>query len=292
VQIARRGVTNRRMKRSAADFFKPKSKEPRKDVLVCPACGTFTGDEAMISLHLSGSFGCGQAKKASPAAAPTSTIPSYLVQNGGIPGLIVVHNFITEEEEQDILKNLDLDTQNPWKPSTFNGKYDVKGYGLRTELRYEVQGARQVHKAVHPMPGWADFLHERIAELPPLISKVGEQKVSNELKNWRANEFNANRYNKSRGHVLEAHFDDRHLSGPILANISLGCDSVMRYERLDENSRDTVDVVLPRRTLQLVAGAARYNWTHSIPRELMEDAVRTSITMRQAGKRGGVVPSS
>jgi alkylated DNA repair dioxygenase AlkB len=284
------------MKRAAADFFKPQSKESRKDkaVLVCPACGTFTGDEALISLHLSGSSGCGQAKKSSPtAAAVPGTLPSSShVQKGGVPGLIVVHNFITEEEEQDILKELDLDTQNPWRPSTFNGKYDVKAYGLRTELRYEVNGARQVHKADHPMPGWTEFLHERIAELPPRISKLGESKVANELKHWRANEFNANRYNKSRGHVLEAHFDDRHLSGPILANISLGCDSVMRYESLDENNRETVDVVLPRRTLQLVAGASRYNWTHSIPRELMEDAVRTSITMRQAGKRGGVVPSS
>jgi alkylated DNA repair dioxygenase AlkB len=282
-------------KRPPQDFFKPQPKQSKRELLVCPACGIFTAtDPLMISLHLGGgSTGCGSAKLVSPTAtapAPLEKTADYKVMQGAVPGLAIVHDFITEEEEKLILDCLDKDADNDWRPSTFNGKYDMKAYGLRTELRYQVPGGRQVHKAEHPMPDWAGFLHDRLAELPPFIAKF-DKKLSGELRNWRANEFNANRYVKSRGHVLEAHFDDRLLSGPILANISMGCDSVMRYESLDANNRQVVDVLLPRRTLQLVAGPSRYNWTHAIPRELIEDNVRTSITMRRAGKKNGVVPS-
>ena len=39
------------------------------------------------------------------------------------------------------------------------------------------------------------------------------------LLGWKPNEVNANYYKKQNKHYLSAHFDDRRLSGELLANI-------------------------------------------------------------------------
>jgi hypothetical protein len=56
---------------------------------------------------------------------------------------------------------------------------------------------------------------------------------------------------------------------------------------------DHASVLLPRRCLQLVAGPARWSYTHEIRREDVLDDRRVSITWRQTGgKKGVVLPNS
>jgi len=47
-----------------------------------------------------------------------------------------------------------------------------------------------------------------------------------------------------------------------------------------------VKVRLPRRCLQVQSGAARYNWTHAIAREDLEEPRRVSLTFRENKLRG------
>ena len=49
------------------------------------------------------------------------------------------------------------------------------------------------------------------------------------LLGWKPNEVNANYYKKQNKHYLSAHFDDRRLSGELLANISLRGDCEMEF---------------------------------------------------------------
>ena len=100
---------------------------------------------------------------------------------------------------------------------------------------------------------------------------------------WKPNECNSNKYIKSKGHYLTAHFDDRELSGELLANISLGGDAEMVYE--NPKTKKTVSVYLPRRSLQIVSKESRYSWTHAIPHASLHCEERVSLTFRCQGSR-------
>ena len=57
----------------------------------------------------------------------------HLVEMSEVPGLWLVHNFISEEEEADICRNLDEDVT-PWRFSSFNGNCNSKSFGVKTQF--------------------------------------------------------------------------------------------------------------------------------------------------------------
>ena len=75
-------------------------------------------------------------------------------------------------------------------------------------------------------------------------------------------------------------FDDRQLSGAILATLSLNGDCRMTFVHGKVDGR-SVAVELPRRSLQLVTREARYDWKHSIKNRDLEADRRSSITFRE-----------
>ena len=103
------------------------------------------------------------------------------------------------------------------------------------------------------------------------------------LLGWKPNEVNANYYKKQNKHYLSAHFDDRRLSGELLANISLRGDCEMEFHNPKTNIRKRV--FLPRRSLQIVTKESRYDWTHAIPLECFHDDERVSLTFRKQGSK-------
>ena len=187
-----------------------------------------------------------------------------------------------------LITALDQDA-NPWKHSSFNGHCMSKTFGVKTEFYGKDRHVRQIDPAnnlsEHAIPPYINFLFDRLKLLPPLFA--AQSKLSAELAKFAPNEFNANSYVKAQGHFLSRHVDDRQLSGPLLANLSLGSQVAMRY-CLEKDLTKVVDVTLPRRTLQIIAGKARFDWAHEIPNNLMENSRRVSITMRQSGAKFGV----
>jgi len=190
-----------------------------------------------------------------PATLRPSLSPSV-----GLPGHFVVENFLTPEEERAILASLDHDVSaaapsfrgrgtdkkikavNPWRFSPFNGSSMGKCFGVRVDL-----AKRTVRPPDHPMPEWTCAVVERMNGLGLEV-----------LEHFAPNECNAIDYRKGNGHYLLAHCDDRQMSGDVICNLSLAGAATMVYTAEKGQGR-RVDVLLPRRSLQIQAGGVRYD---------------------------------
>eukprot|EP00943_MAST-04B_sp_MAST-4B-sp1_P002520 g2520.t1 len=123
------------------------------------------------------------------------------------------------------------------------------------------------------IPKFLDFVVERMCKNQKYFPLLG----------WKPNEVNANFYQRKKKHYLSAHFDDRRLSGELLANISLGGDCEMEFANPKTGVRKRV--LLPRRSLQIVSKESRYVWTHAIPLECFHCDERISLTFRKQGSK-------
>lgn len=51
------------------------------------------------------------------------------------PGLVLVQDFVSSEEERELVAAIDGERGHPWAPSAFNGAHLGKAWGVRTDLR-------------------------------------------------------------------------------------------------------------------------------------------------------------
>lgn len=242
-----------------------------------------------------------------------------LVEMKEVPGLWLIYNFISEAEEAEIVHNLDEDVT-PWHFSSFNGNCNSKSFGVKTQ--FGTPGEERCVRRNNPALGEFDipsYLEKYPIRLQQIIqqalrTKQVSQKTNKEdftmclnyqqhklpppeVVKFVPNECNANSYESSSKHYLRAHFDDRVLSGPILMNLSLNCDSRMTYHLATSNNSNTKSglseqewsIDLPRRTLQLVTGPARWKYRHSIKAEDVLGTRRVSVTWRKSeSKTAGI----
>ena len=187
-----------------------------------------------------------------------------------IPGLYLFGDFITEEEEEIILAELDGTCPDyrheflPWKQAKFNGSNKGKRWGVHCNLR-----DRRVSAPEHPMP---HFFHAVLEEkLKRVIPMAG----------CFPNEANAIDYRRKQGHWLQSHVDDRQLSKEPIANLSVAGDCYMTF-RNERVQGEEKRVFLRRRTLQVLTGKARYEYAHGISNDDLLSDRRLSITMRQS----------
>jgi alkylated DNA repair dioxygenase AlkB len=187
-----------------------------------------------------------------------------------IPGLHLYHDFISEDEENQILAELDgtlyPETFLPWQFNRFNGPNRGKRWGVHCNLR-----DRRVGHAENEMP---PFFNNIL--LPKLRCVVP-------MKGCTPNEANAIDYNRTRGDCLQDHVDDRQLSKEPIANLSIAGDCYMTFiNQKKAGSKEPVRVRLPRRTLQVLTGNARYDYSHGIRNQDLLDDRRVSVTMRES----------
>lgn len=181
-------------------------------------------------------------------------------------GHFLIENFITEEEEERIVRFLDDDVV-PWKDSSFNGAHQGKRYGVEVNLL-----KRTVDPAKNPLPKiLRDLVIARFAS------------AHETLRNFTPNECNAINYRKDLGSELTAHCDDRQLSSDLLVNLSLMGDCTMTYIHDKFPNSKKVDVYLPRRSLQIQSGETRYDYMHSISNSNLHANRRVSVTFRESG---------
>lgn len=187
-----------------------------------------------------------------------------------IPGLHLFHDFITEDEENQILAELDgtlsPETFLPWQFNRFNGPNRGKRWGVHCNLR-----DRRVGHAENAMPPFFNNI---------LLSKLRRIEA---MKGCTPNEANAIDYNRTRGDCLQDHVDDRQLSKEPIANLSIVGDCYMTFiNQKKAGSRDPIRVLLPRRTLQVLTGNARYDYSHGIRNQDLLNDRRVSVTMRES----------
>ncbi len=204
-----------------------------------------------------------------------------------VPGLWIIYDFITEEEENELLHAVDSANSQPWKHSSFNGHCVSKHYGVKTQfgLPSESRIVRQneIDNGEMNMP---EFLTPFIERLQGIVAM--RKDLPSELRTFQPNECNINNYLRTENHYLRPHFDDRTLSGPLLVNLSLAGFARMTYT-LPGHTSAGIAVDLPRRSLQPVTGKARWSYMHEIKSQDVVDARRVSVTWHQSGnKRTGV----
>ena len=240
----------------------PSAHTERVQMVTCPVCQREVST-ARINTHLD----------AGECGAPTASSDKDdddgddLANDDGEkkpPGLRVLEDFLTEEEEKELLRHLDANGGRLWRASTFSGSSHTQSWGYKVDW-----GARTSRPASEEadIPPWQRFIVERFQRAHPSLAA------------WKANQCNANEYVRSRGDFLRPHFDDRQFAGDIIVNVSLVSDCVMTFAR--PNSPVSFRVRLKRRSASIMSRASRWEFTHEIKHEDFCGERRVSINFRQ-----------
>ena len=86
-------------------------------------------------------------------------------------------------------------------------------------------------------------------------------------------------YLPERGSAIDAHFDDWWLWGERLVTLNLLSDTVLTFVD-DSQPMQSVLVTVPRRSVVVVWGPARYKWKHAVQRHHVT-ARRVAMTFRE-----------
>nr|XP_048320346.1 alkylated DNA repair protein ALKBH8 homolog isoform X1 [Ziziphus jujuba var. spinosa] len=215
---------------------------------------------------------------------------SLMASELNIPGLYLLHDFVSCKEEKDLLAAVD---ERPWKNLS---KRRVQHYGY--EFCYET---RNVDSKQH------------LGELPSFVSPVLE-KISmfpslGDAANKVLNQLTVNEYPPGVG--LSPHIDTHSAFEGLIFSLSLAGPCIMEFRRYVERgwlpkASSSTDmnienpernsnflrraVYLPPRSMLLLSGEARYAWHHYIPHhkiDMVKDRMirrgsrRVSFTFRE-----------
>uniref|UniRef100_A0A8C4JIQ2 AlkB homolog 4, lysine demethylase n=1 Tax=Dromaius novaehollandiae TaxID=8790 RepID=A0A8C4JIQ2_DRONO len=201
------------------------------------------------------------------------------------PGVFLTEEFISEDEESEIVELMD---QDDWKPSQSGRK--KQDYGPKVNFK------KQRLKA-------GSFIG-----LPSFSKKIVTQmKDYSVLDGFLPVEQCNLDYIPERGSAIDPHFDDWWLWGERLVSLnllsktvlSMSCDSEDSIQLFPSFSKEkelspsgslaqtlvpskevTVAIHLPRRSLVVLYGDARYKWKHAIYRKHIEHR-RICVTFRE-----------
>ena len=159
-----------------------------------------------------------------------------------VPGLDQVPDFLDEAEETSIISQID---QGEWIEDL---RRRVQHYGWRYDYK-----ARRVDPAMHlgALPAWADALARRLFDAK-LVPNLPDQVIVNE-------------YREDQG--IGRHVDSESFADGV-AMISL----LESWEMIfcDKQGKRKVSRMLERRSVTVIKGKARYDWTHEIPKRKSE----------------------
>lgn len=181
----------------------------------------------------------------------------------GIPGLKIYKNYLTEEQEQNLIEHINSE------PQIWNNDLErrTQQYGYKYDY-----GARRLTDA----PTIPAFLIDQICRLidDGLMISVPDQCIINEY---------------TPGQGISPHIDHPLLFDDEIASISLGSPCIMEFN-IDGDAEERI--YLRRRSLLVMKGEARSKYKHSIPARTYDciDGVRykretrISITFRTIKK--------
>uniref|UniRef100_A0A8R1U197 Fe2OG dioxygenase domain-containing protein n=1 Tax=Onchocerca volvulus TaxID=6282 RepID=A0A8R1U197_ONCVO len=187
----------------------------------------------------------------------------YLV----VPGLHVVSDFLSEEEEVDLIRAID---KTDWVPSQSGRR--KQDYGPRVNFK---------HKKVKM---------DRFSGMPTYIDVVLNRmnSISSDLfGSYQPFELCNLEYNDDRWSTIEMHYDDTWIWGDRLICVNLLSKSVLTYA--NEEKKLIIYVPLPTRTMVCMSDEIRYSWRHAVFPEHIHGR-RIALTMREpsaAFKEGG-----
>lgn len=169
-----------------------------------------------------------------------------------IAGLHIYDNFITENEEHELINYIN---NSEWNNEL---KRRTQHYGYK--YPYDKTNILEKYKDI------------------PIWCNNTIKKVSN-LINSNVNQIIINEYNVGQG--ISPHIDNIKLFDNTIASLGLGSDCIMNFSH-DDN---VIPILFKRRTLIVLKDDARYIWKHSIPARSKDNGIkrnkRISITFRK-----------
>ena len=155
-----------------------------------------------------------------------------------IPGLQLVPEYVNEAREGSLVAVID---DLPWRTEL---RRRVQHYGYQ----YDYKG-RKVTPEMYlgPLPDWLQPLCQELKERG-LMPRVADQVIVNE-------------YEPGQG--IAPHVDCVPCFDDTIASLTLGSSCIMEFTQV--KTRAKVPLFLPRRSLVVLSGEARYGWRHSIP---------------------------
>ena len=165
----------------------------------------------------------------------------------GVPGVTLIENFVTEEEEREMLACVDSDER--WQRLA---KRRVLHYGYAFDY-----GTRDARDETSPMPAFVAGLLRR-------ASRCGAPGASESA---TCDQLTVNEY--ARGVGIAPHVDTHSAFGPTILSVSLAGRAVMEFrlpgEGGEREPRERRAIAMPPRSLLVLHGEARYRWLHYIP---------------------------
>eukprot|EP01122_Echinamoeba_exundans_P007294 TRINITY_DN2205_c0_g1_i2.p1 TRINITY_DN2205_c0_g1~~TRINITY_DN2205_c0_g1_i2.p1 ORF type:complete len:631 (+),score=93.73 TRINITY_DN2205_c0_g1_i2:103-1893(+) len=177
-----------------------------------------------------------------PSTPDTDVAPEPCA-TGPLPkGLFIVPNFISVDEEKQILQEVDNIDQQEW---TNLNRRSVAHFGY--EFSYKTRNVVRDRGAVVS------------AEFPDWVARVSKRVEENGNVGPRIDQLTINNYRPGDGipHHIDTHSA---FEGPIVS-LSLLSNTIMEF-RHPEGER--VDVFVPRRSLLIMSSDARLLWSHGI----------------------------
>ena len=178
-----------------------------------------------------------------------------------IEGLQYIPAFITEDEEQALIEAID---QSFWLTDL---KRRVQHYGYKYD--YKVRAVTD-DAYIGELPHWIAPIAKRLHE-QGIFKTIPDQAIVNE-------------YEPGQG--ISAHIDCVPCFGETIASLTLGSGGTMQFQNTKNGLIEKF--YLQERSLIVLSGAVRYEWTHAIPARKsdivggfkIERKCRISITFR------------
>ena len=193
-----------------------------------------------------------------------------------ISGLRLIPDFISEDEEAKLIKLLDKDFASNWSNELSRR---VQHYGYHYD--YKKRSLDQIN--CKPIPKEFAFIQDRLT--PAHFDKRPDQLIVNEY---------------YAGQGINAHIDHKKSFGDQICSLSLGLECMMVFKTNKHDCNREVWIKLPRRSLLMMEGEARHEWTHEIPKlsgkrpnseenQFVPEPRRISFTWRNVKKSDRVV---
>lgn len=164
-----------------------------------------------------------------------------------IEGVFVGENFISEEEERQLVPI--IDSRQPWVPSQ-EGR-SKQDYGPKVSFLKK-------KASVGNFGGFPDFAVNLMNRMQVQHPKM--------LGDFVPVEFCILEYTPERGSYIRPHYDDKWIWGDRLITVNLLSATTLRLTREFKTPPFEILIRMPARSLIVIQGEARYDWHHSIRR--------------------------
>lgn len=187
----------------------------------------------------------------------------YKLKTTSVSGLRIIPNFLTEEEERNLIRNFDREEWEQNQSRTRRVIFYGKKHTYRT---YEVSENAYIRS-------FPDYSLNIKRKAERILGKFGREVEYNDYDS----ELYVNEYHRHDN--LYFHTDHRATYEELIIGISLEADCYFSFK--DTKTGEIKSVFVPRRSMYLMEGYSRYNAQHGILQGGILGERRISLTFRK-----------